>query len=277
MYQGLQGGLVGIPDVGVKPKPFIPVIPPPPVEMQIAGGGKKKPPRTDKKANIPFDFGAELKKHGNDPMEYDSGDTPTNMANVVGQRIGIKPGLLLSSAWQEGMNKALLDKDKVSGDYVKAKVSGDYPIDGFLNYGVDTIGDKWDKVKKYLPPGFEKNMQFYNATNEKGEKVKTAAFNYNENALMAKAAMMKYEGDNLADYAKKKGVDLDDKAKDYFMLAAYNGGAGNAQKMLDEYSQAQDKNKFIDEGLTSIKGVHKNIKTRLDNMKIADELINATK
>ncbi len=271
MYQGLQDGLAIAPETEKQPVISNLVKPSPVVTPIIAGGGKKKPVV----APMPFDFGAELRKSGNTPMKYDDGDTPVNMAKVVGQKLGVKPSLLLSSAWQEGMNKAALDPESVSTEYIKAKVGGDYPIDGFLNYGVDTIGDKWDKVKKYLPEGFEKNMQFYNAVNEKGEKVKTAAFNYNENALMAKAAMMKYEADNLDEYAKKKGVELDDKAKDYFMLAAYNGGQGNAQKMMDEYILAKDKDKFIENGETKIKGVHKNIKTRLDNMKIADELINS--
>lgn len=267
MYQGLQGGLDVIPETAMPPI----LEKPAPLENPIPGkGGKKKALATP----IPFDFGAELRKSGNTPMKYDDGDTPVNMARVVGQRLGVKSGLLLSSAWQEGMNKAALDPEQVSEYYNKAKIGGDFPIDGFINYGVDTIGDKWDKVKKYLPEGFEKNMKLYDAVNEKGEKVKTAAFNYNENALMAKAAMMKYEGDNVAEYAKKKGIELDDRAKDYFMLASYNGGQGNAEKMIDEYAAAKDKAKFIDNGETKIKAVHKNIKTRLDNMKIADELLN---
>ncbi len=252
-----------------------------PVNAISAVGGKKpkkqalpavkpKPPVKPKA----YDMGAELRKFGKTPMKYDDGDTPTNISNVVGTRMGIKPSLLLASAWQEGMNKATLDPEAVSDHYNKANISGDYPVDGFISYGVDTIGDKWDKVKKYLPEGFEKNMQFYDAVNEKGEKVKTAAFNYNKNALMAKAAMMKLERENAANYAKKKGVTLDDNALDYFMLAGYNGGEGNARKMLDEYQADPNKDTFISEG-HSKNGVHKNIKVRMDNMKIADELINS--
>lgn len=236
------------------------------------GGGDKKP---KKKAATParsYDMGAELKKFGNTPMKYDDGDTPTNISNVVGQKMGIKPSLLLASAWQEGMNKATLDPEKVSDHYKKAGVSSDYPVDGFINYGVDTIGDKWDKVKKYLPEGFENNMKFYDAVNEKGQKVKTAAFNYNENALMAKAAMMKLERENASNYAKEKGIDLDEEKLDYFMLAGYNGGEGNAKKMIDEYAADPDKANFISQG-HSRNGVHKNIKVRMDNMKIADELL----
>jgi len=232
----------------------------------------EKPKKTKQPA--PYDMAGEMKKYGKTPMKYDDGDTPDNISKVVGQRMGIKPSLLFSSAWQEGMNKATLDPEKVSDYYVEAGVTQDFPIDGFANYGTDTIGDKWDKVKKYLPQGFESNMKFFDAVNENGQKVKSAAFNYNENALMAKAAMMKYEQDNINNYAQKNGIILDDKAKDYFMLAAYNGGAGNAQKMINEYKLAKDKAKFIDEGQTSLKGIHKNIKVRLDNMAVADEIFN---
>jgi len=263
MFNGLQGG------IGAAIQPNIA-----PVEASMAmpvlpDDGK---PKKKKVPEVPYDMAGEMRKYGKTPMKYDDGDTPDNISRVVAQKMGVNPSLLFASAWQEGMNKAALDPEKVSQDYVKAKIGGDYPVDGFINYGVDTIGDKWDKVKKYLPPGFEENMKFYTAVNEKGQKVKTAAFNYNENALMAKAAMMRYEKDNIADYAKKAGVDLDDKAGDYFMLAAYNGGVGNARKMIDEYSKAKDKSKFISEGQTSLKGIHKNIKVRLDNMAVADEL-----
>ena len=43
--------------------------------------------------------------------------------------------------------------------------------------------------------------------------------------------------------------------------------------MLDEYSKTGDKNSFIDKGLTSRKGVHKNIAPRMENMPVAKSLM----
>jgi hypothetical protein len=263
MFQGLQYGLGAFPPLTPQSGSGLALAPP---GIATAGDEKKKKP-------VPYDMGAELRKYGNTPLKYDNGDTATNIAKLAGAQLGIKPSILLSSGWQEGMNKAALDPESVSEYYNKAGIGDDFPVDGFLNYGVDTIGDKWDKVKKYLPEGFEKNMKFYEATNEKDQKVKTAAFKSNQSALMAKAAMMKLERDNVMAYAKKKGLELDENTADYFMLAGYNGGEGNAREMLDEYMADTDKANYVSAGRSKKSQIHKNIKVRMDNMKIADELL----
>ena len=266
MAEGLQGGIGAVSLLGNTPNGngMATVAP-----TQVLSDGNKPP----KKPKVPYDMAGEMKKFGKTPMIYDNDETPTNITKKVAQRMGVNPSLLFSSAWQEGMNKATLHPDDVSTGYNEAKIPGEFPVDGFGNYGVDTIGDKWNKVKGYLPQGFENNLKFYKTTNEKNEPITTAAFKTNEDALMAKAAMMKYEADNVFNYAKAKGINLDDKAKNYFMLAAYNGGGNNAKKMIDEYVKAPDKNKFIDEGQTGLGAIHKNIKVRLDNMVTADELL----
>lgn len=271
MFQGLQGGMGAISVLGGGTTGGITSTSP---AMSMLGGGDKKRKKPISKV-VPYDMASEMRKSGRTPMVYDNGGLPTDIAKRVATKAGVKPSLLFSSAWQEGMNKAALSPDLVSKSYNDNESKlGDYPVDGFFNYGLDTIGDRYDKIKKYLPEGFEQKLKFYKATNEKNQPITTAAFKTNEDALTAKAAFMKYEMDNVNDYATKKGIALDDKAKDYFMLASYNGGLGNAQKMIDEYASATDKDKFIDEGQTRLKEVHKNIKTRLDNMKVADELFN---
>lgn len=222
---------------------------------------------------VPYDMAAEMKKYGKTPLAYDNDAIPADVVKRVATKMGINQSLLFSSAWQEGMNKAALKPDEVSTGYVEAKVPEEYPVDGFLNYGVDTIGDKYEQLRKYLPEGFDKNVFFYKTKNEKNQPITTAAFKTNEDALTAKAAFMKFEADKVAAYAAKKDIPLDDEAKGYFMLAAYNGGTGNAMKMMDEYMKAKDKKKFIAKGETSLKGVHKNIKVRLDNMSAAAELL----
>jgi len=269
MIQGLQSGMGAISLLGNNSGVTDGMATKAPITALVG----EKPKKTKKPA--PYDMAGEMVKYGKTPMVYDNNEMPTNITKRVASKMGIKPGLLFSSAWQEGMNKAAISPDDISQGYLdNAGELEDYPVDGFLNYGVDTIGDRWEQLKKYLPEGFDKQMKFYKTINEKDEPITTAAFKTNEDALMAKAAFMKYEMDNINQYAKEKGVDLDDKAKDYFMLASYNGGFGNAQKMMDEYAKATDKSKFIDEGLTSRKGVHKNIKVRMDNVGVADKLLN---
>lgn len=198
------------------------------------------------------------------------------IARSAAQKGGVNPSLLFSSAFGEGYNKAIAKPDEVSEAYLNAQKAGldtkSFPVDGFYNYGVDRFGDNYSQLKKYLPAGFEQRFKTYGAKNEKGENINTAAFRTNEDALIAKSAMLRKEADSVDAYAKQKGVKLDDEAKNYFTLASYNGGFGNAKIMLDEYSKAKDKSKFIKQGETTRKGVHKNISTRLQNMAEAQKL-----
>lgn len=230
-----------------------------------------------------------LRKHYKDVMHYDN-KPAIDVVRSAAQKSGVDPSLLLSSAFQEGMNLSLTNPDDVSEAYVNAENKGfdskTYPVDGFYNYGVDTFGDRYkDLMKKgYLPKDFEDRFKSYPALNEIEEKkkakgepfkyVNTAAFKTNEDALIAKSAILRDEMDNVSQYAKKKGVSLDKDAANYFTLASYNGGFGNAKLMLDEYANAKDKKKFISEGQTTRKGVHKNVVPRMDNMKLATELLN---
>ena len=178
--------------------------------------------RGSAKKGTHFDMAAEMKKSGTTPLIYDNNESATDVVKRVAAKMGVNQSLLFSSAWQEGLNKAALQPDNVSAGYNEAKVPGEYPVDGFLNYGLDTIGDRYKQLMKYLPEGFEKNLFFYKTTNEKNEPVTTAAFKNNEDAITAKAAFMKLEGDNINAYADSKKIPLDDESKGYFMLAAYN-------------------------------------------------------
>lgn len=200
-----------------------------------------------------YDSGAEMRQLYNKPMKYDNNRPAFDLVKQASRFTNINPSLLFSSSFTEGMNKAIADPDSVSEAYNNAKVSGDYPVDGFFNYGLDTFGSKIDKLKQYLPEGFDQRYKVYDAINEKGEPIRTAAFKTNQDALTAKAAMLKNEMATVEGYAKQKGIDLDEKAKDYFTLASYNGGFGNARIMMDEYAKAKDKAGFIDNGLTTRK------------------------
>lgn len=186
---------------------------------------------------------------------------------------GVDPELLFASAFQEGMNKAVAYPDEVSEAYEQLPLEDQeaYPVDGFYNYGLDRFAERYDSLKKYLPEGFE--FKEFEGVNEKKSKVRTAAFKDNKSALIAKAAMIRAEMDSVRNYASKNGIPLDKKAMQYFTMAAYNGGFGNAKIMLDEFKTAKDKNAFIDNGLTSRKGVHKNIMPRMENISVAGSVL----
>jgi hypothetical protein len=199
-----------------------------------------------------------------------------DIVGAASKKTGVSRSLLFSSAFQEGMNKAVFKPELVSEAYTNAEASGldtkTYPVDGFFNYGLDRFGEGYDRYKKYLPEGFDKRFKTYKAKNEKGGDVTTAAFMTNEDALIAKGAVLRDIIYQVDDYAKKKNIPLDNKARDYFTLAAYNGGLGNATIMMDEFSQSKDKSKFIDEGLSTRTAVHKNVLPRLARMSSADEM-----
>lgn len=236
------------------------------------GGGKIKPV---------YNPDQELKDNFNKTLVYDNNRSIKDVVLSAAKRGNINPSFLLSSAWQEGFNKSVLKPDDVSTAYSNAakkdKSLNDFPIDGFYNYGLDTFGSNYDKLKKYLPEGFDKNFKTYDAVNEKNEKIKTVAFRNNEDALVAKAAYLNSMRDDVLSYAKQKGLNnLDQRTSDYFTLASYNGGLGNARKIIDQYQSSPDQANFIDKGLTQQLGVHKNILPRLNRERLADELLGIT-
>lgn len=220
-------------------------------------------------------IGGEMRVLYKNKMNYDEKPVKDIVLSAA-QKGKVNPALLFSSAFGEGMNKAITKQDEVGSSFPD-KDFDDFPVDGFFNYGLDRFGDNYERLKKFLPAGFDKQFKTYNATNEKNEKVSTAAFRTNEDALIAKSAMLNDASSQVQDYAKQKGVDIDASHLDYFTLAGYNGGLGNAKIMVDEYAKAKDKNDFVDSGLTSRKGIHKNIKGRLSSMRTADQLLNEDK
>lgn len=253
----------------------------------ILSGKKKIPPVKGE-----YDFSSELTNLGNKPMKYDNNKTATQLIKEVSNETKINPKLLYSSSWIEGMNKAVAKPDDVSEAYNTAAEAGKldidkFPVDGFHNYGLDTFGERYNQIKKYLPADFDKKFTLFKGSQEQTEKdkklnrpgreVDTVAFASNKDALTAKAAMLKAEQDNVSNYAKSKGIDIDPDAMDYFTMASYNTGFGGAKKMIDEYANAKDKKSFIEKGETSLKGVHGNISKRMKIRQTADQLLASSK
>ena len=218
-------------------------------------------------------FAKEMRVLARRKLPYDNLDS-LELTRAASKQTGVNPALLLSSSFQEGMNKAIAHPDEVSEAYVNAKIGGDFPVDGFYNYGVDKFSDYLPKIKQYLPEGFDQRYKMYPAKNELGEPINTVAFRTNQDALTVKGAILRDAMNEVDTYAKEKGVVLDEDAKNYFTLARYNARPETFKTMMNEYAASKDKSKFIKEGQTSKKNVHKNISPRLENMTIANELLN---
>ncbi|TXG81111.1 MAG: hypothetical protein E6R13_06875 [Spirochaetes bacterium] len=197
------------------------------------------------------------------------------------RQTGINPSLLYSSAMEEGLGYAISKPDDASEAYVNwsgknKKLAQQFPVDGFYNYGLDTFGDQYDSLVKggYLPADFNTRFTKLPVVNEKGEKYNSAAFMNDQDALIAKAAMIKQTGDVLSKYEKANNLKLTDKQKDFFTLAGYNSGQGNMEKMIKSY---QDKgylkdDKFLNPTFkpASWAGVYTNVQRRLQNRNILD-------
>lgn len=232
-------------------------------------GEKGKEPSADEKALIDKLLSSTVK--------YDNKRASEIILNVS-KKTGISPEFLSASALQEGMNLAISKPDEVSEAYINAKVGNDYPVDGFYNYGLDSFSEIFPRLseKGYLPKDF--NYKEYKALNEKNKEVRTAAFKTNEDALTAKAAMIRDMMDNVKAEASKKGVQLTDDELRYFTLANYNGGLGSVKAMIDEMkSGGSNVSDYIKNGSKVKYQVHKNVSDRMDKMEYLSEVFKSMK
>jgi hypothetical protein len=234
------------------------------------------------------------KKYGKNPFikdrefwgEYLDADLPSKkkVRDVVynaAKQAGVNPAILYTSAMEEGMQLYKTHPDDASEAYVNWQtdnrdLANKFPVDGFYNYGLDRFGEEADRLIKlgYLKPEYKDRFTSYDALNEKKEKIKTAAFASDEDALVAKAAMMRDAEDRLNHYAKQKKYNLSDKGKEFFTLAAYNGGLGTAQKMLDSWNQKGylKDDKYLDTTFkpASYAGVYENVQKRVQNKNVLE-------
>lgn len=173
------------------------------------------------------------------------------------KQYNIPPELLFSSLNEEGVRN-LAKGDEYSGD-------DKYPVSGYVHFGLDTFGDAYpDLVKKgYLPADMDFKPTL--GSNEKNQKVHTADFKDVGDAVQASAAMMKNISDNVDSYAQKKGYNLSPESKNFFMLAGFNGGLGNAQKMLDSYAQKGilQNDAYLKQRPSSYAGIYDNTMRRI--------------
>lgn len=184
----------------------------------------------------------------------------------VSKKSGLSVPFLAANALQEGMNN-VLSKNSNLGKHGET-----YPINGYEYYGLDTFGDAADRLikKGYLPVNFD--YQKFGEQNEHGTEITSARFKNNEDALMAKAAYLRDFQDSVNDYASKKKVKLDKYTQEYLTMSAYNGGMNNAKTMIDELATGRfNQRDYVSRGQTSMQGIHKNIKPRLQKQSWIDE------
>jgi hypothetical protein len=219
-----------------------------------------------KKAQMKASEKVIIKRLLDKKMKYDN-KSAKDVILAAAKRTGMDPDFLAANAMQEGMNKAIISENR-------NVISGDFPVDGFLYYGLDTFGDAAPRLaeKGYIPRDF--SYGDLDAENEKGTPVRSASFRTNEDALVAKAAYLRDFRDQVDQYAGKKNVKLEKGMRDYLTMSAYNGGMGNAKIMVDELATGKFNQKdYIDKGMTSRKGIHKNISPRMEKMSWLNEMI----
>jgi hypothetical protein len=212
---------------------------------------KIPPPTDDPNSRLAYakaftaKYGPLMSGRGDTPLRINEipeggSDTSKNISTAIGKKLGIDPALLYSSAMEEGMSGMFPDKNGMvdAGDDKK------YPVQGSASFGLDTFVSRFPGLVKkgYLPADFD-FKKYVPAPGEVGSKGKpattdSALYKTPEDALTAKAAVMKSEYDDIDQYAKQKGIALSPRARDFFALMNYNAGEGNGHKMLDDYNNA---------------------------------------
>jgi hypothetical protein len=190
-------------------------------------------------------YGPLMSGRGDTPLRINetpegASDTSKNISTAIGKKLGIDPALLYSSAMEEGMSGMFPDKKGM----VDASDDEKYPVQGSASFGLDTFVSRFPGLVKkgYLAPDFDfkKYVPAPGELSSNGKPATTdsALYKTPEDALMAKAAVMKSEYDDIDQYSKQKGIALSPKARDFFALINYNAGEGNGHKMLDDYNNA---------------------------------------
>ena len=184
-------------------------------------------------------YGTLMQGRGDTPLRIN--ETPfggTASAKELSIRaakgVGLDPALLYASSMEEGMSGIFPD---AKGEY---DYSGDenFPTQGSASFGLDNFVSRFPTfVKKgYLPANFKERFKINPAKPGTNETNDSANYRTPDDALLAKAAFMKSNYDEVDDYIKKKGLTLSPKARDFFALINYNAGSGTGQQMINDYN-----------------------------------------
>lgn len=169
--------------------------------------------------------------------------TEENIATNAAKKFGIDPALLHVSAFEEGASELFKDKSGLDTKHRKPTDFGymgnygdkDYPINGNNSFGLPDFSKRFPDLVSggYLPKSFQSQFRGLKNAGEFSEN----NFKSPEDAMTAKAALMKYGSDYVDKVAKKNGVELSSKQKDFFTLAWFNGGEGAVLNRIPKYKE----------------------------------------
>lgn len=178
-----------------------------------------------------------------------------NISTQMATKYGLDPSLLYSSAMVEGMSG--LFKNKATGKDTRNRKEGEggyqdfygdkeFPVNGANSFGLNTIEERLPELIKggYLPKDFAKNIR------GKANEGQYSSWDFKdvESAMQAKAAILKSSRDEVDKFSEKNGIKLSPQAKDFFMLAVFNGGEGAMKRMLQYQKEGLlEDDKFLSE------------------------------
>lgn len=217
--------------------------------------------------------------------KFPNGKKPVrDLITSAAKQMGVDPGLLYTSSMEEGMKLALQGEDTgVRRTGYKEliaknpKAAKEYPVDGGYFYGLNTFGDKYGKIIK--PSSFPSGYKFqpYPQTNpETGEVFyNSAAFKSHDDAIMAKAGMMRQVEDAMQARYKKNNINLDPEAQKFFSMVGYNMGEDKTIEMIKSFEKKGylKDNKFLDPNFkpASWQEPYTNVQRRYQNYKILSD------
>lgn len=168
-------------------------------------------------------------------------NTEEVIATNAAKKFGIDPALLHVSAFEEGASELFKDKSGLDTKHRKPTDFGymgnygdkDFPINGNNSFGLPDFTKRFPDLVAggYLPKDFQSQFRGTKRAGEFGEN----NFKTPEDAMTAKAALMKFGSDYVEKIAQKNGVELSPKQKDFFTLAWFNGGEGAVLKRIPQY------------------------------------------
>lgn len=185
-------------------------------------------------------YGPLMAKRGDTPLRINekpawATDTSINLAKKSAAPLGIDPVLFYASSMEEGQS-GLYEGSNEPGK-VRWTGNKEYPVSGLWSFGLDSFPEKYESLVKkgYLPKEFDKNFTIGSDAGSKNKEGVSALFKNTDAAIQASAAMLKTYYDDIDAYAKNKNIPLSKKDRDFFALAAFNGGEGVGRQMLSEY------------------------------------------
>lgn len=216
-------------------------------------GAIQRPDYTDPTSRLNYakqivqKYGPLMKDYGDTFLHLDEtprfGSSSTkDIATTAAQKVGIDPALLYTSAMIEGMSSHV----KTPGQDYNYDPSGNtskHPVNSSADFGLDQIRSEIPRLqaKGYLDTKLDyvKHIHPQGELGSGGKPVtqNDVDFKSDEDGMAAKAAFLKDNYDQIDDVAKKNGIPLSAKARDFFALVNYNAGPGVGARMMADYNK----------------------------------------